>query len=145
MYTNNTINKLKKIGILLSLILGFMLISSTETNAQYRDNRYSRRDNREYNNYYGYNSYGYNTADIARKYGYQDGLNDGADASREGDRYHPRNSGDWQKGTNGYESRFGSKSAYKQAYRQAYLEGYNAGYQRRDRNNGRARSWYRNY
>jgi hypothetical protein len=144
MYTNNTINKIKKIGILLSLILGFMLISSSETSAQYRDDRYSRRDNRDYNNYYGYNSYG-SAADIARKYGYQDGLNDGADAAREGDSYHPQNSGDWQKGTNGYESRYGSKGAYKQAYREAYVQGYNAGYQRRNNNNNRARNRYRNY
>ena len=135
MYMNNTINTIRKIGIILSLILGFMLISSTETNAQ-------NRDSRDYNNYYGYNSYG-PAADIARKYGYQDGLNDGADAAREGDRYHPQNSGDWQKGTNGYESRYGSKGAYKQAYRQAYMEGYNAAYQRR--NNNRARNGYRNY
>jgi|GEM_PF-2065162 len=142
MYTNNTINKIKKIGILLSLILGFMLISSTETSAQYRDNRNSRRDNRDYNDYYGYNSYG-SAADIARKFGYQDGLNDGGDAAREGDSYHPQNSGDWQKGTNGYESRYGSKGAYKQAYRQAYVEGYNAGYQRRS--NNRARNGYRRY
>jgi hypothetical protein len=142
MYTNNTINKIKKIGILLSLMIGFMLISSTDASAQYGNYGNSRRDNRGYNS-----SYNYDAINVAQRYGYQDGLNDGRDAAREGDRYHPQNSGDWQKGTNGYESRYGSRSAYKQTYRAAYIEGYNAGFQR---NEGREirrerREWRRNY
>jgi hypothetical protein len=140
MYTNNTIDKIKKIGILLSLMIGFMLISSADAFAQYGNYGNSRRDTRSYNS-----NYGFNAASIAQRYGYQDGLNDGADAAREGDRYHPQNSGDWQKGTNGYESRFGSKGAYKQAYRAAYMEGYNAGYQRRNDRNRSYRGWRRNY
>lgn len=141
MYTNNTINRFKKTGILLSLIFGFMLISSVDVSAQWRDNRY-RNDN--YYDNSGYDSWRNNTAGIAQRYGYQDGLRDGADAAREGDRYHPQNSGDWQKGTNGYESRYGSKSAYKQNYRSAYMQGYRDGYQR----NSNARNghrWNRNY
>jgi hypothetical protein len=142
MYTNNTINKIKKIGILLSLIVGFMLITSTDVSAQYGNNGYSRRDNRSYNG-----NYDYDAANVAQRIGYQDGLKDGRDAAREGDRYHPQNSGDWQKGTNGYESRFGSKSAYKQAYRSAYVEGYNAGFQRDEGRQVRRerREWRRNF
>ena len=72
--------------------------------------------------------------EAARQNGYRDGFNDGADAAREGDRFHPQNSGDWQKGTNGYEDRFGNKNAYRSAYRDAYMQGYRAGFDRvRDR------------
>lgn len=146
MYKNNTINRFKKIGILLSLIFGFILISSVDVSAQWRDNRSNRRDNYNdgYYNNSGYDSWRNNTAGIAQRYGYQDGLKDGADAAREGDRYHPQNSGDWQKGTNGYESRYGSKGAYKQAYRSAYVQGYQEGYQRNS-NARNGRRWNRNY
>ncbi len=138
MYSINRQSKIKKTAILLSLMFGFIMILNTATQAQdNRDYRENRRDDR----YYGNN---YDAARIAQQYGYRDGMNDGADAAREGDRYHPQNSGDWQKGTNGYESRYGSKSAYKQAYRDAYLQGYRAGYNRNDRSNrrnNRRRDW----
>lgn len=136
-----TINTFKKIGILLSLIVSFMLLTTVDVSAQYGNYGYSRRDNDRYNSGY---------MNTAQRYGYQDGFRDGADAAREGDRYHPQNSGDWQKGTNGYESRYGNRGAYKQAYRSSYLEGYRAGYQRadnrgRNRDRDRDRDWRRNY
>ena len=59
-----------------------------------------------------------------------DGFEDGADAGRERDVYNPQNSGDWKKGTNGYEDEFGNKYLYRQAYRAAYLQGYKNGYRR---------------
>ena len=68
------------------------------------------------------------TERIARDYGYRDGWEDGEDAGMERDTYHPENSGDFQKATNGYESDFGSKSLYRQAYRAAYLQGYKHGF-----------------
>lgn len=134
MYTNNTINRLKKTGILLSIIFGIMLISSVDVDAQWRDNRNNRRG--------GYSNYN-NSAAIAQRHGYQDGLKDGADDSRDRDRYRPQSSGDYKKGTNGYESRFGNKNAYKQAYRTAYIRGYQEGYQRNNRGrNGRRNRGY---
>jgi hypothetical protein len=114
---------IKKTAILLSLVLGFVLISNTSAQAQSYAYGNERRSSVTYSN--DYESEG---TQVARQYGYEDGLEDGADAGRERDAYHPENSGDWQKGTNGYEDRFGSKSAYKQAYRAAYLQGYRDGY-----------------
>lgn len=114
---------IKKTAILLSLILGFVLISNTTTRAQSYAYGNERRSSVTYSN--NYESEG---MQVARQYGYEDGLQDGADAGRERDAYHPENSGDWQKGTNGYEDRFGNKKAYKQAYRDAYLQGYRDGY-----------------
>jgi len=70
----------------------------------------------------------YETARIASDYGYRDGWFDGRDAGYERDVYHPENSGDFQKATNGYEDDFGSKRLYKQAYKQAYLRGYKSGF-----------------
>ncbi len=136
MYYDNTLDKIKKVGLVLSLILGFIVISGTSAQAQWRDNRNVRDDR--------YSGSRYDTSRIAQQYGYRDGLRDGLDAAREGDRYHPQNSGDWQKGTNGYEDRYGSKGAYKQSYRAAYIQGYQAGY---NRNGNRGNRGYmrRNY
>lgn len=125
MYYDNTLDKIKKIGLILSLIIGFIALTNTTAEAQYRV--YGGYDRNDQN--YG-NNYRNNALNVARQYGYRDGLNDGADAAREGDRFHPQNSGDWQKGTNGYEDRFGSKSAYKSAYREAYMQGYREGFNR---------------
>ena len=65
---------------------------------------------------------------IARHYGLRDGLEDGQDAAAEADAYHPENSGDYQKATNGYEDTFGDKDLYKESYRAAYLSGYRSGF-----------------
>ena len=123
MYSIN-ICKIKKTAILLSLVFGFVLISDTAVQAQ---NRYYR-NNRQHKVYI--NDYRSEGTEAARQYGYEDGFEDGADAGRERDAYHPENSGDWQKGTNGYEDKFGNKKLYKQAYRSAYLQGYKDGYSR---------------
>lgn len=114
---------IKKTAILLSLVFGFVLISNTEARAQ----SYAYGNERRSSEYYS-NNYESEGMQVARQYGYEDGLQDGADAGRERDAYHPENSGDWQKGTNGYEDRFGNKKAYKQAYRDAYIQGYKDGY-----------------
>jgi hypothetical protein len=129
-------------AIILSLAFGVVLISDISAQAQYREARKVRvyttivddeRDydrNRRNRRVYNTREYTNEGMTVAEQYGYEDGLEDGADAGRERDAYHPENSGDWQKGTNGYEDRFGSKKAYRQAYREAYLEGYREGYRR---------------
>jgi hypothetical protein len=145
MYYDNTLEQFKRFGLILSLLIGLIALTNTLAQAQYPDYRgYDRND--RYNGRYD-NNYRYTALDVARQNGYRDGLNDGADAAREGDRFHPQNSGDWQKGTNGYEDRFGSKNAYRSAYRDAYLQGYRAGFDRvRDRRgNYNNRSYRRNY
>lgn len=139
MYNNNTLNRFGKLGLGLSLILGFIVITNTSADAQWRDRNWDNdRDGR-----YERNSR-YDALSVAREHGFRDGMKDGRDASRERDRFNPQNSGDWQKGTNGYEGRYGNKNAYKQAYRDAYVQGYRNGYgdRRNVRNN---RSGWRNY
>lgn len=69
------------------------------------------------------------TRQIAGTFGYRDGFEDGRDAALEGDEYHPENSGDFKKATEGYEDDFGDKDIYKDAYRSEYLDGYQAGFE----------------
>jgi hypothetical protein len=65
---------------------------------------------------------------IAQEYGERDGFQDGKEAALEADEYHPENSGDYQKASEGYEDTFGDKDVYKESYREAYLRGYRAGF-----------------
>lgn len=140
MYYGNTKERVRQIGLTLSLILGFIVVTGTSADAQWRNDRSRDNDNNRYNN-----SYRYDSQSVAREHGFRDGMKDGRDAAREGDRFHPQNSGDWQKGTNGYESRYGNKNSYKQAYRDAYLQGYRNGYGDRRSSNRNNRSGWRNY
>ncbi len=131
MYYNSSLKQFQRFGLILSLNIGLIALTNTLAQAQYPTYRGYDRNNR--NDRYD-NNYRYNALEQARQNGYRDGLNDGSDAAREGDRFHPQNSGDWQKGTNGYEDRFGSKNAYRSAYRDAYMQGYREGFDRvRDR------------
>jgi hypothetical protein len=68
------------------------------------------------------------TQKIAQEYGERDGFQDGREAALEADEYHPENSGDYQKASEGYEDTFGDKDVYKDSYREAYLRGYRAGF-----------------
>ena len=68
------------------------------------------------------------TGGIASSVGYRDGFADGAEAAADLDTYHPENSGDYKKATNGYEDSYGDKDLYKESYRSAYLTGYRAGF-----------------
>jgi hypothetical protein len=91
------------------------------------DQRYER-NRRSDNGYYGNNGYGNNIYRIAQQYGYQDGLNKGAEEAREGDRYNPQSTTPYKNATNGYDRNYGNREQYKQAYRQAFLQGFDQGY-----------------
>ena len=95
------------------------------------DQRYER-NRRSDNGYYGNdgynNGYGNNIYRMAQKYGYQDGLNKGAEEAREGDRYNPESTSPYRNATNGYDRSYGNREQYKQAYRQAFLQGFDQGY-----------------
>lgn len=125
MYCIKIHGKIKKTAILLFLSFGFILIADATAAAQKR--YYVYEDDPRV---YSYRSDYAEGRRVARQYGYEDGLEDGGDAGRERDVYNPTNSGDWKKGTNGYEGEFGNKNLYRQAYRAAYLQGYRSGYRR---------------
>ena len=135
MYLNTLTDKFKRVGLALSLVLGFMLLSSIAIQAQYRDRDYGRN----YPSTYGNQMYR-----VAQDYGYRDGVNKGAEDARDGDRYEPQRASDYKKATNGYDSDFRNKDAYKQAYRDAFVRGYDEGYNRYGYDNRNNRNNRRN-
>ena len=123
MYPNNTIHKISRIGILLSLILGFMLISGTMAKAQYI------RINPPYQ-VYNYN----NRAEMrreARQNGYRNGFSEGAADARNRNGYHP--DVDYRSNYEG--------GMMRDAYREGYLNGYREGYRRNMRRGFQIRLW----
>ena len=91
------------------------------------DQRYER-NRRDDNGSYGNNGYGNNVYRMAQQYGYQDGLNKGAEEAREGDRYNPQGTSPYRSASNGYDRSYGNREQYKQIYRQAFLQGFDQGY-----------------
>lgn len=131
MNSNNSQGKIKKLGIVLSLVFGFLFLSSTDASAQYRDNDgYGRNDRYGNNRRSGNEMYR-----VAQDYGYNDGLRSGAEDLRDRDRYNPENSSEYRKATNGYDSYYRNKDEYKRAYRDAFLRGYDEGYNRYNNDN----------
>lgn len=98
------------------------------------DQRYER-NRRSDNDNYGNSGYGNNVYRMAQQYGYQDGLNKGAEEAREGDRYNPQGTSPYRNATNGYDRSYGNREQYKQAYRQAFLQGFDQGYNQNNRSN----------
>ena len=91
------------------------------------DDGYGRNGGYGRNNGYGNNVYRY-----AQEQGYRDGLNEGADRARSGQRYDPQGERDYKKATSGYNSSYGNKGSYKQAYRDGFLRGYQEGFRQYD-------------
>lgn len=145
MITENLGNKIKKAGLVLSVMFGLLVLSGITVNAQYRDDddyyrqqqREQRREQRERERearqnggYYGNGGYGnggYNNYGAARQYGFQDGQFTGSEDGRRNKSYNPQRADNYERGTHGYDGR-GYKDAYKQAYRQAFIDGYARGY-----------------
>lgn len=90
----------------------------------YGTERYSRNDR-----YYEDSAYG-SFAQVARINGYQDGLKEGSEDARDGDRFDPFGESEYQSGTGGYRSSYGDREAYKQLYRQSFLRGYREAFNR---------------
>ena len=127
MYRNNTVNKISRIGLLLSLILGFMLISGTAVNAQsiriYPQDRDNYSNNRS------------EMRRMARRDGYRAGLAEGASDARNGYRYNPSIDDNDRRGMYGYNN-YGYNNGggwYRGAYREGYVDGYRDGYRRNSR------------
>jgi hypothetical protein len=95
-----------------------------------RDGDYDRDRDRGRGGYGGYGGYGGNGygMNLARQYGYQDGLNDGARDRQTGHSNRPTEGGNYRHADRGYSSSYGNKDYYKQAYREAYQSGYQQGY-----------------
>jgi hypothetical protein len=121
----NLKNMLFKSGFASIALAGIAFLFAADANAQYRrnDRRDMRIDRLESRN----------VVRIAEAQGYSDGLREGANAVRGRKRYNPYGEGKYRKGTNGYQSRLGSKSTYKRFYQPAFVRGYNEAYNRGNR------------
>jgi hypothetical protein len=82
-----------------------------------RDDGFYRRDR--------YDGYG---AGSARRFGYQDGFNDGGRDRRTGHSFRPMHDDNYRHADRGYYHGFGNKNYYKQVYREGYAQGYQQGY-----------------
>lgn len=88
------------------------------------------RNNGGYGSTGQYGGYGgQNAAQLAQQYGYQDGVNEGANDRQTGHSFRPTQDRGYQQATNGYRGQLGvSKDQYRQWYRQGYQQGYQQGY-----------------
>jgi hypothetical protein len=82
------------------------------------------RGYREVGNYYDGRFY----VDSARRFGYEDGYNDGLRDRRTGHSFRPTHDDHYEDADRGYERRFGDKNYYKRVYREGYRQGYEQGY-----------------
>ena len=129
----NLQNKIKTLGFALSLLVGFLLLSAfdvqAQNNRQNRQNdRYENRNDRYENN----NSQWYRKA---VQQGYQDGFKLGKQDARGGRQSQWRNSGDYRNSNRGYNSRYGGQSAFRRAYQRGFEQGYNEAFNRFNRRN----------
>lgn len=137
MQSNNLIKNIRNIGFALSLLVGFVLISGVNVQAQYRDqnNRQDRNDDRYDNN-------GGRMYQMAVQNGYQDGLKQGLKDARSNRNSNGQGNSSYRSAGRGYQSRRGSRSAFQGAYREGFMRGYQEAFQRyqennRNRNRGR--------
>lgn len=66
--------------------------------------------------------------DSARRFGYEDGYNDGLGDRRTGHSFRPTHDDNYHHADRGYYSGLGNKNYYKQIYREGYEQGYRQGY-----------------
>jgi len=140
-------NRIGRILLVLSFLVGVGLASTSAVQAQYRrdqdpyygrdrdQDRQYRRDDR--NGRYG---------NVAANQGYQDGLYTGSNDAQRGQSYNPQRSHFYRNG-HGNNGSYGNNGRYgnQQAYRDGFLRGYDEGFRRyggynrgrNNRNNGR--------
>lgn len=151
MKSNYFKNKLGGAVLAFSLLLGIGIASSITAQAQWRDDRQqddrrgrddnngqwrrNRDDDRQNRrgrrrNDDGYGNYGgsANLRQTALNEGFNEGLKQGRNDRKRGDRYDFTDESDYQKGTKSYSSRLGDREIYRRYFREAFSHGYADGY-----------------
>jgi len=152
-------NRIGRILLVLSFLVGVGLASTSGVQAQYRRDQdpYYRRDrdrdndrdqDRRYRRDDRNDRYG-NVYQIAANQGYQDGLYTGSNDAQRGQNYNPQRSHFYRNG-HGNNGGYGNNGRYgnrvdQRAYRDGFLRGYDEGFRRyggynrgrNNRNNGR--------
>jgi hypothetical protein len=145
-FVKNTIGT----GFVLSLLLGIGIVSTVNTQAQYRydpryqqDRDYRNQDRNDQNRDYrdrnyqrrgrswdGYRNYGgsQQLRQTALNAGYNEGNKKGRDDMRRNRRYDFQNSSAFEKATKDYSSKLGDKETYRRYFRDAFENGYADGF-----------------
>lgn len=156
MKSNNLRNKIGRILLALSFLVGVGMASSIAVQAQWpqdrnqdrqdRDRRDRDRDNRRdqnrdsrRNDQYGRNGGYGNGNQVALNQGFQDGLYTGSSDAQRGQNYNPQRSHFYRNGhgNNGGYGGYGNNYQYQQAYRDGFLRGYDQGFRRYGGSNNR--------
>jgi hypothetical protein len=110
-----------------------------------RDGDCDRRDDRwrgygrGNSGYYGQYGGNGNGTQVARQFGFRDGVRDGQNDRASGHSFRPTSDDAYRFASNGYQGQFGSRDQYKHWYRSAYEQGYQQGYS----GNGSRYGWRR--
>jgi flagellar biosynthesis/type III secretory pathway protein FliH len=132
MKSNNLLKNIKNIGLALSLLVGFMLFSGSNAQAQYQrqnDRQNDRQDNDRYDNN------GSRMYKMAVQKGYEDGLKQGLREARGNRNSDAEHNAVYGIAGRGYQSRRGNRSDFQIAYREGFTRGYNEAFQRYQNNN----------
>jgi hypothetical protein len=79
-------------------------------------------------NFLEYDADYFDTRRIGHDFGYRDGYKRGLKVGMSRKNYYPEKNHHYKHPTNGYKSRYGSKTVYREGYRDGYLKGYHAGF-----------------
>ena len=95
-----------------------------------REDRWQRREARRGNNRDGYPNWGgsFQLRQTALNAGYNEGMREGRRDSQKRERFDFRDEKTYQRATNDYSSKLGSKELYQRYLRAAFENGYNDGY-----------------
>ena len=159
------LNKLQRsvriAGLVFTMVFGFIALSATTANAQYRDDRQddnqnNRRDDRNRNDRdrndrddddddrndsdRDYNNRDNRNNSVIQQ-AYREGMRQGIDDARSGYRANANRAAGqaMRQMNNGNNSRWGNQRHFRQTYRDAFIRGYQEGYNRSDRRNNRNR------
>ena len=99
---------------------------------QSRDDRWRRDDNDRHRHGRDWDGYGngvsFQLRQTALNAGYNNGIEEGRNDRRRGERFDFRDEGDYQKATEDYSSRLGDRELYRRYFREGFANGYRAGY-----------------
>ena len=79
-------------------------------------------------NYREYDADYFDPRRIGHDFGFRDGYKRGLKVGMSRKNYYPEKNNHYMHPTNGYKSRYGSKTVYREGYRDGYLKGYHAGF-----------------
>lgn len=138
-------NKIRAVVLALSLGFAAGMLFTAAARAQNQTDRYSQdRQDRRDRNWDRYGNYGGSVElrQTALNSGYNDGVREGANTSRNARSTNFQLSDSYRRAMNGYNRSLGDRELYRRYYREAFENGYNNSNQSNNRDN---RDWNRDW